>query len=66
MPTKKQRAIDRIEEARKIYANGTDIGRHSFVLDLLVDLHHYCAEHSVDMSQSIQRAEFIYNQESKS
>jgi hypothetical protein len=66
MPSKKLRAIARIEQSKKLYADGIGISAHLFVLDMLVDLHHYCEFHRIDMAQSVSRAEFIYNQESKS
>lgn len=66
MPSKKLRAIGRIEQAKKIYADGVGIGPHSFVLDVLVDLHHYCAFHRIDFGQSVSRAEFLFNREEKS
>lgn len=66
MASKKLRAIARVEQCKKIYADGVGMEPHSFVLDLLVDLHHYCEFHRVDMAQSVSRAEFIFNQESKS
>lgn len=63
--TKTQRAIARIEQAKKIYANGPRMTEQSFVLDLLVDLHHYCEAHRLDMHASVSRAELLFNRESK-
>lgn len=64
--TKKQNAIARVGQVQRIYADGVGITPRSFVLDVLVDLHHYCESHGLSFYQIEDMAGRIYNRESNS